>query len=166
MKTRELIQQNYYWPGMIWDINKYVDGCPICPKVKPVRDKPIGELKPTEIPKQPWDIIAVDFVRELPESAGKNCIMNVIDRHSKLLYSGACNTKISAEGAAKLFLETAWQYEGLPRQVISDRGPQFAAAFTKELNRLLRIKGSLTTAYHPQSDGQTERVNQEMEIYL
>ena len=92
--------------------------------------------------------------------------MNVIDRHSKLLYSGACNTKISAEGAAKLFLETAWQYEGLPRQVISDRGPQFAAAFTKELNRLLRIKGSLTTAYHPQSDGQTERVNQEMEIYL
>src|ERR1700683_3673225 len=102
---------------MIWDINKYVDGCPICPKVKPVRDKPIGELKPTEILKQPWDIIAVDFIGELPESAGKNCIMNVIDRHSKLLYSGACNTKISA----KLFLKMAWQYEGLPRQVISDR---------------------------------------------
>jgi transposase InsO family protein len=92
--------------------------------------------------------------------------MNVVDRHSKLLYLGACNTNISAEGAAHLFLETAWQYEGLPRQIISDRGPQFAAVFTKELNRLLWIKGSLTTAYHPQSDGQTERVNQEMEIYL
>jgi hypothetical protein len=164
--TRELVQADYWWPGMIWDINRYVDGCPICPKVKPVREKPIGELKPTEIPKELWEIISVDFVGELPESSGKNVIMNVVDRHSKLLYSGACNTNISVEGAARLFLETAWKYEGLPRQIISDRGPQFAAAFTKELNRLLRIKGSSTTAYHPQSDGQTERVNQEMEIYL
>src|SRR5882762_1964397 len=166
LKTRELVQRDYWWPGMIWDINKYVDGCPICPKVKPVREKPVGELKPTEIPSEPWEVISVDFITELPDSAGSNCIMNIVDRHSKLLYSGACDTRITAEGAARLFLDTAWRYEGLPKQVISDRGPQFAAAFTKELNRLLRIKGSLSTAYHPQTDGQTERVNQEMEIYL
>jgi len=166
LKTRELVQRDYWWPGMIWDINKYVDGCPIYPKVKPVREKPVGELKPTEIPSEPWEVISVDFITELPDSAGSNCIMNIIDRHSKLLYSGACDTRITAEGVARLFLDTAWRYEGLPKQVISDRGPQFAAAFTKELNRLLRIKGSLSTAYHPQTDGQTERVNQEMEVYL
>ena len=166
LKTREVVQRDYWWPGMIWDINRYVDGCPICPRVKPVRERPVGELKPTEIPTEPWEIISVDFITDLPESAGSNCVMNIVDRHSKLLYSGACDTRITAQGAARLFLDTAWRYEGLPRQVISDRGPQFAAAFTKELNRLLRIKGSLSTAYHPQSDGQTEHVNQEMEIYL
>jgi hypothetical protein len=120
LKTRELIQRDYWWPGMIWEVNKYVDGCLICPKVKPIREKPVGELKPTEIPAEPWEIISVNFIVELPESSGSNCIMNVVDRHSKLLYSGACNTKITAEGAARLFLDTAWRYEGLPRQVISD----------------------------------------------
>ena len=90
----------------------------------------------------------------------------MVDWHSKLLYSGAFNMQISAECTAHLFLETAWQYEGLTRQVISDWGSQFAATCTKELNKLLWIKGSLTTAYHLQSDGQTEQVNQEMEVYL
>jgi hypothetical protein len=137
LKTREFVQRDYWWPGMIWDINKYVDSCPTCPKVKPVRERPVGQLKPTEIPAEPWEIISVDFIVELPESAGCNCIMNIVDRHSKLLYSGACDTRITAEGAARLFLDSAWRYEGLPQQVISDQGPQFAAAFTKELNRLL-----------------------------
>jgi hypothetical protein len=89
LKARELVQHNYWWPGMIWDINRYVDGCQICPKVKPIREKPVGQLKPTEIAKEPWEIISVDFIVELPESNGYNCIMNVVDRHSKLLYSGA-----------------------------------------------------------------------------
>jgi hypothetical protein len=64
---------------MIWDINKYVDGCLICLKVKPVCEKPVGELKPTEIAKEPWDIIFVDFVVKLPKSAGYNAIMNIVD---------------------------------------------------------------------------------------
>jgi len=98
LKTREVIQQDYWWPGMIWDVNKYVDSCPICPKVKPVRAKPVGELKPMEIPSEPWEIISVDFITDLPKSARCNCIKNVINHHSKLLYSGACSTRISAEG--------------------------------------------------------------------
>lgn len=141
---------------MVHDVNTYVDGCEKCAMAKPVRAKPVGELKPTEIASEPWEIITVNFIVELLESQGKNAIMNIVDKHSKLLYSGACDTTITAKGSAKLFLETAWQYEGLPRQVISDRGPQFAAKFTNELNRLLRIKGSLSTVYHPQTDGQTE----------
>ena len=164
--THELVQSEYWWPAMIWDINQYIDRCPICLKAKLVWEKPIGELKPTEIPSEPWEIISVDFVSKLPESARKNTIMNMVNQHLKLLYSRACNTNITIEGAACLFLETAWQYEALPLQVISDRGPQFAATFTKGLNQLLQIKGSLTTAYHPQSNRQTEWVNQEMKIYL
>ena len=105
---------------MIWDINKYVDGCPMCLEVKPVCEKPVGELKPTEIPSEPWGVISVNFITELPDSAGSHCIMNIIDQHSKLLYSSACNTRITAEGVARLFLDTAWHYEGLPKQVISD----------------------------------------------
>jgi len=153
---------------MIWDINWYVDGCPICPRVKPMREKPVGELKPMEIITEPWEIISVDFITNLPESAGSNCIINIVNQHLKLLYSGsgACNTQITTQGVARLFLDMVWHYEGLLQQVISDRGPQFAAAFMKELNYLLWIKDSFSTAYHPQTDSQTECVNQEMEIYL
>ena len=87
---------------MIWDVNKYVDGCPICPQVKPVRAKPVGELKPTKIPTESWEVISVDFIVELPESAECNCIMNIVDRHSKLLYSGACDTDNSGRGSKTL----------------------------------------------------------------
>jgi hypothetical protein len=105
---------------MIWDINRYVDSCPVCLKAKPVWEKPVGQLKPTEIPAKPWEIILVDFIVELPKSARCNCIMNVIDHHSKLLNSGACNTRIMVEGAVRLFSDSAWHYEGLPWQIISD----------------------------------------------
>jgi len=108
----------------------------------------------------------VDFIVELPQSAGHDSIMVVIDSVTKRAHFVSTVTTISATRAAHLFLNHVWKHHGLPRNVVSDRGPQFIAEFTRELYRLLRIKLAATMAYHPQDDGQTKQVNQELEQYL
>jgi hypothetical protein len=113
-----------------------------------------------------WDTISVDFIVELPESHGYDAIMNVVDSVSKVSHFIPMHTTITALGAACLFLVHVWKLHGLPKQVISDRGPQFVAELTRELYRMLGIKLAATTAYHPQGDGQTEHINQELEQYL
>ena len=92
--------------------------------------------------------------------------MVVYDRFSKMAYFIATMEKMSAEGLAKLFRDQVWRLHGLPESIISDRGVQFAAGMMKELNNLLGIQTKLLMAYHPQTDGQTERINQELEQYL
>ena len=92
--------------------------------------------------------------------------MVVYDRFSKMAYFIATMEKTSAEGLAKLFRDQVWRLHGLPESIISDRGVQFAAGMMKELNNLLGIQTKLLMAYHPQTDGQTERINQELEQYL
>jgi len=101
----------------------------------------------------------VDFIVKLPQSAGHDSI-------TKRAHFVSAVTTISAARAAHLFLNHVWKHHGLPQRVISDKGPQFVVEFTQELYRLLRIKLAATTTYHPQGDGQTERVNQELEQYL
>ena len=127
---------------------------------------PMGELVLTQIPERPWKIITMDLIGLLPMSRGHNMILNVVDRHSKLLYSLPCHETITAEGVARIFQKEIWPHEGIPEQIITDRGPQFVAAFTKELYKLLKIVGTPSTTYHLQTDGQTEQVNQEVEVYL
>jgi hypothetical protein len=111
-------------------------------------------------------MISIDFIVELPESHGYNTIMCVVDSLTKCLHFIPMHTTINAEGTALLFLKEIWKHHGTPRVVVSDRGPQFIAGFTCKLYKLLGIKLALLTAYHPQTDGQTERVNQVLEGYL
>jgi transposase InsO family protein len=111
-------------------------------------------------------VISVDFIVELPESHGYDAIMCVVDSLTKRAHFIPTHTTINAEGTALLFLKEVWKHHGTPRAVISDRGPQFIAAFMRELYKLLGIKLATSTAYHPQTDSQTERVNQELEGYL
>lgn len=125
-----------------------------------------GKLVPTQIPEDIWDIITMDLITGLPESQGYNAIMVVVDRLSKLLHVIPTRDTVTSEGVARLFRDFVWKQHGLPKQVISDRGPQFISRFMKELNSLLGIKTAASTAYHPQTDGQTERANQEIEQYL
>ena len=108
----------------------------------------------------------VDFITKLPVVAGKDAILVVCDRLLKMTHFVATTEGTSAEGLARLFQDNVWKLHGLPESVVSDRGPQFAAELTKELNQMLGIKTKLSTAFHPQTDGQTERMNQELEQYL
>jgi len=108
----------------------------------------------------------VDFIVELPSSSGYDAVMTVVDSVSKRAHFIPTYTTVTAEGAARLFLHHVWKLHGLPGQVVSDRGSQFVAEFTRELYKKLGIKIATTTAWHPQADGQTERVNQELDQFL
>jgi hypothetical protein len=165
-KTIELVSRNYWWPNMTRFIAGYVRGCDRCNRTKTFPRRPLGKLTPNQIPTKPWQIITVDLITGLPDSHGYNSIMVVVDRLSKLIHVAPTTDKVTSEGIARLFRDHVWKLHGLPEQVISDRGPQFVSTFMRELNKLLDIRTTPSTAYHPQTDGQTERVNQEIEQYL
>jgi len=147
-------------------IGQYVSTCDLCLWTKPWRHSPVGELQPLSVPDAWWDTLSVNFVVELPESARHNAVMTVVDAVSKRVHFVLTHMTVTAEGAARLFLHYVWKLHGLPKCVISDHGPQFVALFTKELYRLLGIRISSSTAWHPQTDGQTEHVNQELDQFL
>jgi len=121
---------------------------------------------PNTILEKPWSHILADFITKLPLAQGYDAILVVCDCFSKMVHFIATMEKMSAEGLAKLFWDHVWKLHGLPESIISDRGVQFAAGIMKELNNLLGIQIKLLIAYHPQTDRQTERINQELEQYL
>jgi len=107
-----------------------------------------------------------DFITKLPLAQGYDSILVVVDRLTKMVHFIPTTEKMSAEGLARLFRDNVWKLHGLPKSIISDRGPQFAAGLMRELNEMLGIKSKLSMVFHPQTDGQTERINQELEQYL
>jgi len=121
---------------------------------------------PNLIPERPWMHISADFITKLPIAQGYNSILVVVDQLTKMVYFIPTTEKTLAEGLARLFRDNVWKLYGLLESVISDRGPQFVAGIMRELNKMLGIESKLSTAFHPQIDGQTERVNQELEQYL
>jgi len=110
--------------------------------------------------------ISADFITKLPLAQEYDSILVVVDQLTKMVHFIPTTKKTSAEGLARLFEDNVWKLHGLPESIISDRGPQFTAGLMRELNEILGIKSKLSIAFHPQMDGQTERVNQELEQYL
>jgi hypothetical protein len=127
---------------------------------------PTGELQPLPIPEGCWETISVDFIVKLPESGGYDAIMVIVDLAGKWLHFIKTVTTIMAKGAANLYLCNVWKLHSLPWKVISNCSAQFMALFMKELYHLLGIKAASSTAYHLQTDGQMEWVNQELEQFL
>ena len=121
---------------------------------------------PNLIPERAWTHISTDFITKLPLAQGYDSILVVIDRFTKMAYFIPTTERTSVEGLVCLFRDNIWKLHGLLDSIISDRGPQFAAGIMKELNRILGIETKLSIAFHPQTDGQTERMNQELEQYL
>ena len=158
-KTVELVTRNYWWPGVTRDVGKYVEGCDLCQRMKNRTEEPVGKLKLSEVPQKTWTHLTVDFITKLLVVAGKDAVLVVYDRLLKMTHFVATTEGTSAEGLARLFWDNVWKLHGLPESVVSDKGPQFAAELMKELNRMLGIKTKLSTAFHPQTDGQTERMN-------
>ena len=165
-KTLELVSRTYWWPNMTRYIANYVRGCDKCNRTKVFPVAPSGHLVPNTVPEQRWQVVTVDLITELPESHGFNAIWIAVDRLSKRIHVAPTTNEVDSVGIARLFRDHVWRNHGLPDQIISDRGSQFVSKFTRELNRLLGIRTTPSTAYHPQTDGQTERINQEIERYL
>ena len=151
---------------MTRDMGRYIEGCDLCQRMKNRTEEPVGKLKLSEVPKKPWLHLTVDFITKLLVVAGKDAILVVCDRLSKMTHFVATTEGTTAEGLARLFWNNVWKLHGLPESIVLDRGPQFAAELTKKLNRMLGIRTKLSIAFHPQTDGQTERMNQELEQYL
>jgi len=139
-KTLELVSRNYWWPQMSRYISQYVSTCDLCLQTKPWRHSPVGELQLLSVPDARWDTLSVDFVVKLLESSRHDTVMTVVDAVSKRVHFIPMHMTVTAEGAAQLFLYYVWKLHGLPKCVVSDRGPQFVALFTKELYRLLGIR--------------------------
>ena len=165
-KTAELVLRSYWWPRIHADIRQYVNSCDICQRTKAIRAKPCGTLAPNRIPSHPWQCISVDLITELPTSQGYDAILVVVDRFTKMICLIPTYTTLSLEGVARLFRDHVWKDFGIPENIIYDRGSVFVSKFMEALNHLLGIQANPSTAYHPQTDGQTERVNQEVEQYL
>src|SRR5260221_3120535 len=165
-KTLELVSHNYWWLGISRYVASYVAGCDVCNRCKSFPTQKVGKLTPNQIPTRCWEVISVDTIGELPESKGYNAILVAVDRLSKCIHTVPTITMVDSAGVACLFLEHVWRHHGLPEAIISDRGSTFVSNFSRELAALLDIRLTPSTAYHPQTDRQTEQVNQEIEAYL
>jgi len=158
-KTVELITHNFWWPGITKKMKRYVEGCDACQRNKNCMEQPAGKLMPDSIPEKSWTHISADFITKLPLAQRYDSILVVVDRLTKMVHFISTTEKMSAEGLARLFRDNVWKLHGLPESIILDREPQFAAGLMRELNKMLGIKSKLSTAFHLQTDGQTERVN-------
>ena len=162
-KTVELVMRNYWWPEVTRDMGKYVEGCDACQRMKNRTEELAEKLKLSEVSEKPQMHLMVDFITKLPVVVRKDAILVVCDRLSKMTHFMATIEGMSVEGLARLFRDNIWKLHGLPESIVSDRGPQFVAELMKELNQMLRIETRLSTVFHSQMDGQTEKMNQELE---
>jgi len=168
-ETLRKTQECYQWPGMKEWIANYVKGCAICQQNKIIthRTKTPPYRIPTETNTQPFQQIAMDLITGLPLVKGKDTILTIVDQGcSRAAIFLACDTTIMGPGIAQLYLDHIFRWFGLPTKVISDRDPQFTLHFGKALTKKLDIQQNLSTAFHPQTDGLSERKNQWVEQYL
>ena len=166
IKTYEQLRRDYYFPHMRKFIKEYCDTCAICPLAKTPRHKPWGLLKQLEVPTYPWQGITMDLITDLPESDSFDTILVIVDRLTKMALFIPTTKSVTAEQFADLFILHVFAKHGLPENMTSDRGTQWRNEFFDSLSKLLRVQVRLSTAHHPQTDGQTERVNQILEQYL
>ena len=164
-KTMERMTRTYYWPDMDQWVRNYVRTCDACQLNKTARHKKYGPLKPLEIPYRPWEHISMDFITELPSVSGYDQIWVIVDRFSKMAHFVPLKSR-TAPTLAKAFVIEIWRLHGLPLGVVSDRDTVFTSKLWTEVMRFLDVSQDMSTAYHPQTDGQTERVNQVLEQYL
>ncbi|XP_067230540.1 rhomboid-related protein 3 isoform X1 [Chanodichthys erythropterus] len=165
-ETLSLLKQRFWWPNMASDVRRYVQGCRECAISKSPRHLPTGKLNPLPVPERPWSHLGVDFVTDLPESDGHTCILVVVDRFSKACRLIPLEGLPTAMATAELMFNHVFRHYGIPEDIVSDRGPQFVSRVWKAFFSLLGVTVSLSSGYHPQSNGQTERKIQEIGRFL
>ena len=155
-KTMELVTRNYQWPGVTRDIERYIEGCNIYQRIKNRTEEVAGKLKLSEVLEKLWTHLMVDFIMKLPLVAGKDTILVVYNRLSKMTHFVVTTEGTLVERLARLFRGNIQKLHRLPESVVLDRGPQFVTELTKKLNRMLEIKTKLSTIFYLQTDGQTK----------
>ncbi len=165
-RTLARIRERFWWPDMRNDVAEYVAACPVCERNKRKSAPSAGLLQPLPVPQRPWSDISLNFVTGLPLSEGNTTVLKIVDRFSKMVKFIPLPKLPSAKETAEVLMHNVCRVFGFPRNVLSDRGPQFVAQFWKAFCHLLGATVSLTSGHHPQSNGQTERFNQELEAGL
>jgi hypothetical protein len=163
--TAALLMRQFFWPGMLTDVRRFVRNCDNCGGKQIWRERRQGFLKPLPVPLRMWSEISIDFIDKLPLSNGCTTLMVITDRLSKGVILEPC-VRITAEYVAEMFVRCFYRHHGLPIAIVSDRGTQFTGDLWKRVCELLRIVRRLSTAFHPETDGSTERANQGVEGYI
>lgn len=165
-KTLSVIRSCFWWGTMLRDVTEFIKACRVCCQAKPSRRPPSGLLRPLPVPHRPWSHISMDFVTGLPSSNNHSVLLTVVDRFSKMSHLIPLRKLPSSKELGGILAREVFRLHGLPTDIVSDRGPQFVSRFWKEFCGLLGITVSLSSGFHPQTDGQTERINQEVETKL
>ncbi|WKA04339.1 hypothetical protein VitviT2T_022388 [Vitis vinifera] len=166
-KMYQDLKRQFWWSGMKRDIAQFVANCQICQQVKAEHQRPAGLLQPLPIPEWKWDNITMDFVIGLPRTRSKkNGVWVIVDRLTKSAHFLAMKTTDSMNSLAELYIQEIVRLHGIPVSIVSDRDPKFTSQFWQSLQRALGTQLNFSTAFHPQTDGQSERVIQILEDML
>ena len=166
-KTLDLLRRDYWWPGMRQDVIDYVTTCAACQRSKASNKKKAGALNPLNIPVGRWHSVSMDFITGLPcTEKGHDAVYVVLDRLTKMAHFIPCTKDTGALDTAQLFVDHVYKLHGFPLEIISDRDARFKSDFWQRLTQLLGTKHKMSTAFHPETDGGTERLNRILEEYL
>ena len=166
-KMYQDLKKMFWWPGMKSNVVSFLSKCLVCQKVKAEHQKPSGMLQPLEILEWKWESISMDFVMGLPRMpTGYDAIWVIVDRLTKFAHFLPIRANYPLERLAQLYIQEIIRLHGIPLTIISNRDPRFTSRFWGALQEAFGTKLCLSTAYHPQTDGQTERTIQTLEDML
>ena len=166
-QTIQYIRQFYWWPALAKEVSAFCRTCGTCQAVKPLTQQPAGLLHSLPVPTRPWESIGMDFIGPLPPSPdGFNFIWVIIDRLTSMVHLVATKNTITSAQLAELYLREVVRLHGVASSIVSDRDPRFTAAFWSETSRRLGTKLLMSTSFHPQTDGATERANRSINAVL
>ena len=166
-RTIDLITRFYWWPGIYSDVKDFVIHCDICQRTKVPTQRLPGLLQPLQIPGRRWQSIGTDMITRLPESVrGNNAIIVFVDRLSKMVHLAPTTMKVTSQEYAEIFLKEVYSKHGMPTDIVSDRDPRFTSEFFRLFCQSLGIQQNMSVAFHHETDGQTERMNQFVESVL
>ena len=163
VKTLHRVKQDFYWPGMKKDLKQYIKECDVCQRVKHENCRVAGLLQPLPIPSKPWLAMSMDFIEGLPKSQFKSIILVVVDRLTKYVHFIALSHPYTASKVAFVYMQFVFKLHGMLASVVSDRDPIFTSRFWRELMKIQGVELAMSSAYHPQTNGQTEVVNRSLE---